>query len=135
MKILVLTIPGLDGNPQVVPTPPSDPANPTTFGQYKDLGSLLSNGLNVAFTIAGFLMLIWLAWGVMHYIFAGGNKQSLDHAKKRITWSIAGFIIIVLAFMISQYTQTIFNPNGVYKNFNKTTPLSTPIIGPLPNTY
>lgn len=79
--------------------------------EFKDLGSFLTQLLNVVFIFAGFLMLIWLTWGVLQYIFAGGNKEGLTKARSRITWAIVGFLIVVIAFALSQFVQGIFPYN------------------------
>ncbi|MDO8498581.1 MAG: hypothetical protein Q7S44_02240 [bacterium] len=78
-----------------------------------DLGTLVSQILNIAFLVVGFLMLFWAAWGVFQYIFAGGNKEGLAKARSRITWAIVGFIIVMLAFAISQYLKEIFPSSNV----------------------
>lgn len=77
------------------------------------LSDVLGPGLNMAFIISGFLMLIWLVWGVLQYIFAGGDKEGLAKARSRITWAIVGFLLVVIAFAVSQYAQQIFFPNGL----------------------
>ena len=43
------------------------------------------------------------------------SRAILEKARKRITWAIVGFIIVVAAFLISQFVQQIFppQPNGV----------------------
>src|SRR3989344_7229897 len=75
---------------------------------FNNLGDLFSGLANIAFFIAGFLMLSWFAWGVFEYIFAGGDKAALEKARKRITWAIVGFFITMLAFAISQFAEQIF---------------------------
>src|SRR3990167_4694958 len=80
--------------------------SPTT--SFTNLGDLFSGLANIAFFIAGFLMLSWFAWGVFEYIFAGGDKAALEKARKRITWAIVGFFITMLAFAISQFAEQIF---------------------------
>ena len=72
------------------------------------LGSALSQVLNIVFVVAGFLMFFWAFWGVFEYIFAGGNKEGLGKARAKITWVIVGFIILSLAFAISQYIEQLF---------------------------
>ncbi len=67
------------------------------------LGGVISAFLNLALMVGGFLMLFWFAWGVFQYIFAGGSKEGLSYARKRIIWSIVGFVILILAFAISQF--------------------------------
>lgn len=74
------------------------------------LGVIISQFMGVILFIAGFLSLIWFAWGVFEYIFAGGNKETLGKARKKMTWAIIGFILFTLSFAMSQYAQTIFEP-------------------------
>ncbi len=76
------------------------------------LGGIASVALNLIFYIAGLLLAIWLVWGVMQYIFAGGNKEALAKARSRITYALVGFIIVVMSFTISQYIKAAltFNP-------------------------
>lgn len=90
-------------------------ANPVATGSNlpitePTLGGVLSGLFNVALLIAGFLMFIWIIWGVYQYIFAGGNKDGLAKARSRIIWAIVGFIILLLAFAISQFFQEVINP-------------------------
>lgn len=55
-------------------------------------------------------MFIWAAWGVFDYIRAEGNKEALAKARKRIQWAIVGFIILLFAFMISEFIQNSVLP-------------------------
>lgn len=71
-------------------------------------GGLVSGFLNIAFMAAGFLMLFWMAWGIFEYIFSGGEKEAAAKGRKRITWAIVGFLIIMLAFALSQFIRSIF---------------------------
>lgn len=87
------------------------------------LGILVSNILEVAFIISGFLMFFWLVWGIFQYIYAGGNKEGLQAARQRIQWAIVGFIIVVFAFLISTYVKTFFPQ---VNEFNKVTPITVP---------
>lgn len=80
------------------------------------LGSIISLFLPTVLYIAGFMMLFWTFWGVFQYIFAGGEKGALSQARQRITWAIIGFFLVMLAFAISSYTESIFPqrlPKGI----------------------
>ncbi len=96
-----------------------------SFGNFPDLraelangslGSILSAFFGVAFYVIGFLSFFWFAWGVFEYIFAGGKKEALASARKRMTWAIVGLVMFVLSFVISQYAETIFNPTSKVTN-------------------
>ncbi|MBI4037062.1 hypothetical protein HY385_01420 [Candidatus Daviesbacteria bacterium] len=105
IKKLALTLPGSNGTP--IPTPVG--FNP----QLKDLGSIISSLANAVLWLSFFLMFFWIVWGVFQYLFASGNKENLDKARKRITYAIIGFIVIAIAFSVKEYLQTIMPPQNV----------------------
>lgn len=72
-----------------------------------NIGGVVSSFLSVGFMVAGMLLLIWLSWGVFQYIFAEGKKENLQKARSRITWAIIGFIITLLAYVVSDYAREI----------------------------
>ena len=90
----------------------ADPGNGFKF-QNSSFGDILSQGIQVAYYIAAFLVLFWFSWGAFQYIFAGGNKEGLQKAKSRMTWAIVGFIILILAFALSQFAEGIFPQNNL----------------------
>jgi hypothetical protein len=100
MKQISLTLPGQQ---EASPFPSLRPelANGS-------LGDIISQFLVLIIYIAGFISVAWFAWGAFEYIFAGGNKEGLGKAKKRMTWSIIGFILVIFSFAVTQYVQTIF---------------------------
>lgn len=103
MTNLALKIPGFD-------QPINSPAGLAQTFPTATLGEILSKLFIVILFVASALMFYWMIWGVFHYIFAGGDKEGLGKAKKRITWAIVGFIIIVLSFALQQYLQTFLMP-------------------------
>lgn len=113
MKQLALTINGKN-----IPNLPG-----FSTGELKELtlGGIVSVSLNLIFYITGVLLAIWVVWGVMQYIFAGGNKENLAKARSRITYALIGFLIVVMSYTISQYVQAVLNPNNP-----PITPISTP---------
>lgn len=124
MRELALTIQGTDKTISI----PNALPKPTPGGAIQDqtLGGLLTGFLPIAIYLAGFLMIFWMSWGIFQYIFAGGNKEALGKARSRITYSIVGFLLVVIAFSVYQYTQTIFNANPDFKSFNKETKITVP---------
>lgn len=90
-------------------------ANPANF----TIGSAISAALPVVFYIAAFMMVFWLFWGAFEYLLAGGNKDGLGHARKRITYAIVGFILIMVSFAIYQYLPTLFYENEQFRNFDQ----------------
>lgn len=111
MNKLALNLPG---NYQIA-NPPGLNSN------FNSVGNTVSLSLNLVFYLAGFLMIIWMSWGIFQYIFAGGNKEALAKARLRIVWSIVGFILVLVAFALSQSLQRIFPAN-----LNNVTPVTAP---------
>lgn len=70
-----------------------------------DLGTVITSFGNAAIYVGAFLMFFWMAWGVFDYLRAEGNKEALAKARKRIQWAIAGFIILLIAFYMSDFLQ------------------------------
>lgn len=76
-----------------------------------NLGNLISNALGIVFSIAGILAFVWAFVGVFQYITAGGNKEGLEKAKKRIYWAVIGLVFLMLAFTFSSLVRELFQIN------------------------
>ena len=91
-------------NPGYTPNPEFNPVA-------TDIGQFITAFGNVALYAGGFLMFFWAAWGVFDYLKAEGNKEALAKARKKIQWAIIGFMILIAAFSISSFAETILQPN------------------------
>ncbi len=76
------------------------------------LGEVLSAASTVVFYIVLFLAFYWLVWGAFQYLFAGGNKENLAKARARITWALVGLVIVILAYLVTQWAAGIFPIKG-----------------------
>lgn len=124
MREIALKLPGQTEVQQGFPYLKSELSNAT-------LGELISQFAVVAFYIVGFLSFIWFAWGVFEYIFAGGGKEGLGRARKRMTWAIVGLVFFVLSFALSQYAETIFeNKTTTIREVKEPPPV---VFSPNPN--
>lgn len=72
-----------------------------------DLGQIITSFSEVALYVGGFMMFFWAVWGVFDYLRAEGNKEALAKARKRIQWAIAGFIILLMAFFVSDFLYAV----------------------------
>lgn len=50
--------------------------------------------------IAGLAAVMFIIWGGIQYIASSGNKERMESAKKTITYSVVGLILIVLSEVI-----------------------------------
>ena len=64
-------------------------------------GSLIGQILNIVAVIAALMVFIYLLWGGIEWITAGGDKGKIEKAKEKITQSIIG--LIVLAGMVALF--------------------------------
>ena len=72
-----------------------------------DLTTLVSRVINIVLIIAGILAVVYLVWGGITYITAGGDAEKAGKGRTAITNAIIGIIIIMASFAI--YTAVIGN--------------------------
>lgn len=73
--------------------PSTDPAS----WSLKDVSSLIQNAIDLAILLAGGVAVIYLLIGAFNYFTAFGNEEKATNAKKIITWSLIGAVVIVIA--------------------------------------
>ena len=66
-----------------------------------DLSNLISNTINLFFAIGGIAFTIMIIWGAVEWILSGGDKEGIAKARKRITTSIIGLVVLSLTFVIT----------------------------------
>lgn len=72
-------------------------------GKYPtDLGNLVSSLLELAFPIAGIILLLLLLAGGFSLMTSAGDPKAMQAAKGRITSALIGFVIIFAAYWITQ---------------------------------
>ena len=64
------------------------------------LGSLVVNTLQILYIIGGLGVLVFVVWGAMDWILAGGDKEKLASARKKIMNSIIGLVLLGLSVFI-----------------------------------
>ncbi len=60
-------------------------------------GGVVSDVTTLISVVAGIAAVIMLIYGGFTYITSGGDSNKIQDAKKIITWSIVGLLVIVLA--------------------------------------
>lgn len=103
MDWIALNVPGYKN----VPTQPLQ-VGPGNGIEEASLGGVISGFLGLAFYLALFITFFWFIWGVYEYLAAQGQKEALATARDRIKWSIIGFVVLVMAFLVGNYAMTIF---------------------------
>jgi hypothetical protein len=96
----------------VVGSPDLNINNPLTIGE------IISVILKYVFTIAGILLLIYFLIGGFGLIFATGDPKKVQSAWSKITNALIGFVIVILAYFLTQLFGRILNIqalNNIFK--------------------
>lgn len=94
--LLSLTIPGPSGT-SVGITPP------TGIPSGLSLGKITTSFLQVAMVIGVILSLFYLIYGGFYWLQSKGDKEKLDKARRIITSSMLGLIIMSLSLVIVSF--------------------------------
>ena len=71
--------------------------------------TLLSNGLNLVYFLAGAVAVIMIIFGGIYYTISGGDASRVAKAKNIITYSVVGLVIVLAAFGITNFVIGRFN--------------------------
>lgn len=111
-KLLTLNLPWSGGSIDIVNTA-GNKFSTAPGGPDITLATIVNQVSSVALYVGGFMMFIWLVWGVFQYIIAEGNKENLAKARARIRWAFLGFVILIIAFLASDAYKAILQPQEV----------------------
>ena len=68
--------------------------------EYNSLGELIGDFLQIALLIVGMVAVVFIVVGGYRYIMAGGDEEAVGSAKKTITSSVIGLIIVLFSYAI-----------------------------------
>jgi hypothetical protein len=68
----------------------------------------LQNFIDIAFGIGGVIFFFMLIWGGYEYITAGGDKDAISRATKRITTAFIGIVILLSVYAILYVIEALF---------------------------
>lgn len=76
------------------------------------IGTIISNVLLIFYIIGGLAVLIFFIWGALDWITAGGDKEKIAGARRKIINSFIGLALLALAaFIVSLFGQIVhINP-------------------------
>jgi len=83
---------------------PNEVGIPTTSGN-----DLLTNALNLTYFIAGAVAVIVIIAAGIFYVISSGDPGRITKAKNLLTYSIVGLIIVLSAFVITNFVIGRFN--------------------------
>lgn len=73
----------------------------------EDFGDLLQKIIQILLYVAGAIAVIFLMMGGFRYVTASGNDEAVEKAKKTVTNSLLGIVIIVLSYTIVLIVNTL----------------------------
>jgi hypothetical protein len=62
--------------------------------------SLINAAFNCFLAFSGMVALFLIAWGAIRMITSGGDSKQIDNARRTITFSIVGLIVVLMSFAI-----------------------------------
>ncbi|MDO8488219.1 MAG: hypothetical protein Q7S31_02795 [bacterium] len=92
--------------------------------QYKDLSNVNAQGvlsfvINGLLIVAGLIAFLFLLWGGVQWILAGGDKEGTEKARKRITNALVGLAIVFSAYALAYLVNAVFSVNILQFNIPK----------------
>ena len=79
------------------------------------VGNIVSDIAPIVLGLAGFIAVIMIIISGIQFMASSGNPEAAAAARSRLTLAIVGFVIVILAFAITQIIDKIFlGGSGVF---------------------
>ena len=72
----------------------------TNFFKYTSLGPFLKNLFELALILGALAAFLYLIWGAIDFIIAGGNQERAKTAKSNITGAVMGLAILASVWVL-----------------------------------
>ena len=72
------------------------------------ISSLIVNILNTMLLVGAVMLIIAIIWSGLTWMTAGGDKEKVQRAQKRLTHAIIGFVILICVFAIANFVGGVF---------------------------
>ena len=105
MKSLSLSLPGGYN----IQPPAGVPTGGLETGETGE--KIIQFGIEAIFTISLILVVIFIIISGIQWIVSGGDKEKIQKAKGRITYSVVGLLVIIGAFFIVSTLISLFGGN------------------------
>lgn len=112
--IAQLKIPG--GTSLPLPSGIPDALAPVANSDLSKAGNnLITFSLNWLFAFAGLVAVLFFIWGGIEWMSSRGDPAKVASAKRKIFYSIAGVVVVILAFTIVRLVASLFIGSDVSK--------------------
>lgn len=75
------------------------------------MGLFLRNFVKLGFIIGSIIFFFMLLWGAFEYITAGGDKDKVGNASKRMSNAMIGMVLLLATYAISRLVNQVFGIN------------------------
>lgn len=72
------------------------------------LGKIISRLLPYIFVVAGLILFVYLILGGFEFLTSAGNPDSIKKAQDKITNALVGFLLIFIAYWLTQVIEVVF---------------------------
>lgn len=100
-------------------TNPGITSNIGTKSPGAGLAFYIGNLWRATVTVGGLMVLLYIVWGGLEWMLAGGDKAKIETAQHKITNSIIGLAILVGSYAIIKLIEGIFKINLLQPVFEK----------------
>jgi hypothetical protein len=75
------------------------------------LQTVINNGLRIIYSFGAILVVIFFIWGTVDWILSAGDKEKIANARKKMTQSLIGLLLLALSAVIITVVGEIINFN------------------------
>ena len=111
---------------QVIETVQLGRSQPAGIAQTNTVGTIIGNVLLILFIVGGLAVVVMFVWGALEWILAGGDKEKIGAARKKIVQGLVGLALLALSYFVI----TVF---GEIIGFNPLSPITIPRLGTVVN--
>ncbi len=85
--------------------------------KYSSIGGLVTGAIPFIFAFAGIGLLLMIISAGFTLLTSAGDPKKLDAGKNRLTYALAGFLIIFVAYWVTQLAGKIFGLDSIIQIF------------------
>jgi hypothetical protein len=96
-------------------------APPTQFNSLNNItpAGLVSQTINLFLGAAGIVSFVYLLWGGINWVMAGGDKDALDRARKKISNALIGLAITFSSYAFIRIIRILFGIGNIQLTINQ----------------
>lgn len=80
--------------------------------RFPDLAAVINKLIPLLFVFAGLILFVMLIFGGFDLLTSGGDPKKAESAKGKITNAVIGFVIVFIAYWLTQILSLIFGLEG-----------------------